>query len=431
VPVRKDGKILGNCILVSDKRAQKEATYIGELEEYKALSHYLPKNCDTSQMIPKAVWWKKINEDLVDFSEVMILSPNDLFAYEFSGQFVTDVFNAQKCFYDWKSKSYPEYLIKTLDLDSSQFPKVVPVGTSVGVISESAARKFNLTKNCEYIVTTYDAICGFWGSGASDVGEASDVSGTVTSLRVLVQNEHLKELKCQNLFYAPVNSQVGIIGGSNNMGGGLIEWARDLYFANEQSPYHLMEDEAKKSCAGARGLIFLPYLMGERAPLWNQNARGVFFGIERYHTRADFARAVFDSAGFSLLNLINEIESLGIAVGPIKVSGGLSRISLISQIKADITNREIHVVDNLESTAMGAFLLMGVAKGYFSDIKMASKALSNTREIIYPNPKRVKEYREIFRLQNILYERVKPVFELRSQILSESFSNSILENGIL
>ena len=128
------------------------------------------------------------------------------------------------------------------------------------------------------------------------------------------------------------------------MGGGLIEWVKQCYYQNEMLPYELMEKDASEASLGAGGVIFLPYLLGERAPIWDHNARGVFFGLERMHTRKEMTRAVLESTGFIDLDMIAAIEEVGLKINTIRLSGGLARLNTVSQIKSDITGREVQVL---------------------------------------------------------------------------------------
>ena len=216
-------------------------------------------------------------------------------------------------------------------------PEVVEIGESIGNIRKDVAEIFGLTTETEVVASSYDAICSFIGSGVSEEGESSDVSGTVTVFRTLTRKKAAKQKKVYNIPYYSENAN--IIGGSNNLGGGLIEWVKQCYYLKDEYPYEIMEKEASESELGARGLLFLPYLLGERTPVWDDSARGVFFGLERMHTRKDMTRAVFESTGFIDLSIIDAINEAGIDVNSVRLSGGLARINLVSQIKADILGK--------------------------------------------------------------------------------------------
>ena len=296
------------------------------------------------------------------------------------------------------------------------FPKVEYPGTSIAPIRSELAESLGISKTAQVVVSSYDAICSFVGSGVSEDGEASDVSGTVTVFRTLSRKKKLKENSLiYNLpFY---QEDASIVGGSNNLGGGLIEWVKQCYYQKEIYPYEVMEMEARESLPGAKGLIFLPYLLGERAPIWDDNARGVFFGIERMHTRKDMTRAVFESTGFIDMDMISAIEKTGAEINSVRLSGGLARINLVSQIKADILGRDVLVLSEFETTSSGAAMLVLVGAGVFQNIKEAADRFVSVRMIIKPDMKNHEKYVELYELYKETYETVKNLYIRRKKIV--------------
>lgn len=414
---------IGNCLLVADRRAAPEAVEISEMKEFKSLSIKGRHDLDGTQMLPK-ILWKKRHTDLPK-SGVRYLSLNDFFCAFFTGRAFTDNFNAAKLYFDVTERTYPKALYQKLGIQLDELPEVVQPGTVAGELLEKFATRFHLPKSCRYVVSSYDAICGFWGSHPKPF-EACDVSGTVTSLRALVTPNSETQFSSK-LFYQEINSQIGILGGSNNLGGGLVEWAKDLFFREEEDPYLAIESQARDSLPGARGLLFLPYLLGERAPLWNADARGVFLGIERFHHRGDFARAILESAGFALLDLLNEIEFSGFPIHRIRTSGGLSRLSFAAELKADITGREIVRLDDFESTSVGAFILMAAGVGSFASPMDAAEKLVQPKEIISPNMKNHEAYRQAHMLYKDAYHTLIPFFEKRQQVCKLLYGDTIFE----
>lgn len=420
VPVNKLGEPLSNIIMVSDKRASQECIDISKLESYKNIrkgrSDFEVKS---SLMLPKILWLKNNKEKIFNEAEYF-LSPNDYFGFKFTGHTSVDTLNAEKCFFNSTTNSYPIELLNDLEIPVGKLPKVVQVGDVLSQVTSEFKKSINIdeSQSIQYIVTTYDAICAFYGSGASKNGDTCDVSGTVTSLRTLAKGK--VDISSTAIFsqYQP-EFDISIIGGSNNLGGGLIEWAKQAFYSEHENPYELMESEAKKVSSGADGVLFLPYLMGERAPLWNDEARGVFFGLSRNHKREHMIRAIFESAGFTLRNILEEIEKTGQEVKAIRFSGGLSRIHLIAQIKADILGKEIHIVDEYETTALGAYLLMGISTGLFKNMEDAS-AMVRIREIIFPNLENHEMYTKAYKLFNNIYINLLSCYSDHSKLHKEN-----------
>ena len=215
---------------------------------------------------------------------------------------------------------------------------------------------------------------------------------------------------------------MNIVGGSNNLGGGLIEWVKQCYYQNEMFPYELMEKDAGEASLGAGGVIFLPYLLGERAPIWDYNARGVFFGLERMHTRKEMTRAVFESTGFIDLDMMAAIEETGVKVNTIRLSGGLARINLISQIKADITGREVQVLSEFETTAAGAAMIALYGQKVYGSLEEAAEPFVAVRMIIRPDYKNHNKYMQLYALYKETYETLKPLFPKRMELTEKLYS---------
>jgi len=422
VYVDQKGNSLGRAIMVSDKRAQDETKKIASLNEFKSVKKATGLSISPYFQLPKILWIKNHKKDI--FKKVHIfLSPNDFLLYKLTGKYITDIFNAQKFHFNYVEKAYPQKLLNAIGLDESKLPTVANPGQIIGPIKRDLCSKFGFSK-IKAILTTYDAICAFLGSGPINTKVACDVSGTVTSVRTYTNKRITKKL--ENIFLTPMESNnMYIVGGSSNVGGGLIEWLKQAFYSNEDSPYEVMENEVQDSTIGARGLIFLPYLMGERAPVWDNNVRGMFFGIERTHTRKDFARAVFESTAFITADLVNELVKNGFPTEKIRVSGGLSRIKTINQIKADVLGINVEVVDNFETTSLGCLALMLNSTKKYKSLKEAVENIVRIRVVHRPNPENFKMYKKLFKIYKDIYYTTKPLFNQRKAVYDEIYTKKI------
>jgi xylulokinase len=267
------------------------------------------------------------------------------------------------------------------------------------------------------VLSTYDAICAVYGAGVSNVGDACDVSGTVTSFRA-VTDLALRD-PTGRLFVAPhVRTGLYLAGGSNNLGGGVIEWVKQLLYHDEADPYAAMERDAADAPPGAAGITFLPYLLGERAPIWDANARAVFFGLGRNHGRADMLRAVFEGVGYSVFDIADRLANLGVVIERVVASGGLARIDPIQQIKADMLGVPVFLTEELESTALGAALVAGVNAGIFASIEEATGAAVRFGRRFDPVPARTEMYRDFFGIYRSLYSSLRELFHEREQFIA-------------
>lgn len=408
------GTPLRDAIMVSDRRAvaQSEAVAAAAaFEDVRAINASF--QADPYFLVPKALWIAQ-NEPEVYEKARWLLTPADFLILRLTGEVVTDPLNAEKYFYDVSQEEYPRTLLNELGLDAGLFPPVGAVGEEAGRVTSEAASATGLEAGTPVRLATYDAICAFWGSGVREAGDVADVSGTVTSVRILADRGLPRDE--QRLFTQPaVSDDLYVLGGSNNLGGGLIEWLKQGFYAEERLPYELIESESEASGLGARGVLFLPYLLGERAPVWDADARGVFFGLERQHQRGDFARAVCESAAFAVEHILRVVRGHGIELDRLRVSGGLARLDLVNRIKADVTRLPTEVLEEFETTAVGAFLIAGAAAGTFDSLKEAATTV-RVREIILPNEERGDRYMEWFDLYLRLYDSLRDLFRDRQRL---------------
>ena len=427
VCVDRNGEALIPCMMVSDKRAKEESSFISSLNVFDEVKKQTNLASDSSLLLPKALWIKKHEENIYS-QTYRFLAPNDYLMVKFTNRYVTDYINASKWHYDTKKKKFPIMLLKEIGISETMLPEVLAPGECIGYITKTAAQQTGLSQNTKAVMSTYDAICSFVGSGAVGEGDASDVSGTVTVFRAAVEKEvNLEQKKIQQIPY--YEGGMHILGGSNNMGGGLIEWVKQCYYQNEYLPYELMEKDAGEASLGAGGVIFLPYLLGERAPIWDNDARGVFFGLERMHTRKQMTRAGLESTGFMDLDMIAAIEEVGVKIDSIRLSGGLARINLVSQIKADITGRTVKVLSEFETTATGAAMIALYGQGIYTSMEEAADKFVRVRMVICPDKKNHEKYKELYHLYKETYRTLKPLFSKRIEITERLYNKRIkIEN---
>ncbi len=414
VCVDKAGTPLMNAIMVSDTRSKKHVEILENIYEFQKVKADTGIKATPDLMLPKIMWLRDNRPDVYE-STYKFLTPNDFLISKITGEFVVDTNNASKYHFNGCSKKWPVDLLGVLGIDREKLPKVSDPGSEVSKVKKAVAEELGIPSDTRVILTTYDALCAVFGSGVSDVGEGCDISGTVTSLRA-VTDKHVVDPQSR-VFFAPYyGNNYWLVGGSNNLGGGLIEWAKQLLFQGDEDSYELMEEttEAIRPCSG--GLIFLPYLLGERAPVWDALARGVFFGLGRHHTRRHMLKAIFESAGFAMLHIAETIKELGIPIRTLSASGGLSRIGSICQIKADMLNMPVAIPDELETTSLGSAILAGVGAGYFPSLKDASDTLVRKSKYYEPNKSNTEAYLEYFEVYKRLYSSLKDLFRERDRL---------------
>lgn len=366
--------------IVSDGRALDEAVELSRHSEFESLEQGGMANFPASSPLAKFAWLKRAEPETAKLVKYWV-NAGDYLVGLLTGQLLSDPLNAEKCRY--RDHMYDEAVLDAAGLKVQMLPRVVEIGTLVP-LSREFVQRYGFSEQAELVVTSYDAICAVLGSSDGAEATACDVSGTVTSVRIALS-------RAQNGSFPLLSQNIGggglcLVGCSNNFGGGIIEWYKQfLRVGSLGDVYAQLEAEAGLSAPGAQGVIFLPYLLGERAPFYEPLARGTFFGMSRETTPSDLTRAVVESTAFVTRDLVGAIQSQGIQVDRLSVSGGLARIGLVNQIKADVTGLPVYVPENFESTAVGAFLLAGAAIKLFPNLRSAAAKVVKFRHIITPN----------------------------------------------
>lgn len=203
-----------------------------------------------------------------------------------------------------------------------------------------------------------------------------------------------------------------------------LQWFRDHFCEPEKAeaerqgidPYILMDREAEGVPLGADGLLYLPYLMGERTPHLDPNCRGVFFGISARHGRPEFVRAVMEGVGYSLMDCMDLLRGMGVPVSEVRASGGGGKSVLWRGMQADMFDTGVATLVSSEGPALGAAILGGVAGGMFPDVRTACDATVAVKSRQQPDPAAHEAYRTRHALYRGLYASLKDDFRRLSEL---------------
>ena len=209
--------------------------------------------------------------------------------------------------------------------------------------------------------------------------------------------------------------------------GSSMKWFRDLFGQQEKyfesitgrSAYDYLDDQAELSPPGANGIIFLPYLNGERSPLWDPYSRGVLFGLSGSHQRGDILRAILEGVALAFAHNIELFENeLGVKMREVTLSGGGAKSTLWPQIHADVSGRRINVVQMKESEAIGNCILAGFGVGIHKDMSRAAERMVRIERVVEPRREYADRYAELFSLYKDLYRHLKEDFSRLARIES-------------
>jgi len=422
VAVDADGRPTFPVMMVSDSRCVREVEELRNHPRFQEVAEATGMGVTADLMLAKILWLRKHRPDVFERTR-FFMSPADFLGYHLTGRAVIDANNASK-FHALPDGSgrlqYEPGLLDVVGISEEQLPAIEPIGSIIGEVSRVAGERYGLPPGASVVLATYDAICAVVGSGVARVGTAAAVSGTVTSVRTLVAAPPARRPNGVHLSrWVEEEAGLAVIGGSNNLGGGLVEWHKQaFYYDTPDDPYDLMDTEARTIPPGAEGLVFLPYLLGERAPVWDSDARGVFFGLDRRHTRAHFTRSVLESAAFSTRHILEHIQAASACIDGLRFSGGMSRIPVVGEVLADVLQMPIAVPAEFETTSLGAMIIAGTALGRYRSVAEACDAVVAIERVHEPDPAVAELYAAMFELYKDIYQRTRALQNARSELLA-------------
>lgn len=303
-------------------------------------------------------------------------------------------------------------LITAADLESAKFPTPMQMGEQIGQVSTEAAQATGLPEGIAVIGGISDFFEGLIGSGALRKGLACDNGGTSGAFSLCWD----KRLESQSLLCVPsFLDGKWHIGGAVSTSGKALDWWNEEILELGPDNYSEMNAAAEVP-PGSERLIFLPYLAGERAPIWDPKARGMFFGLSLDHTRAHLTRSILEAVAFTLCHLIELIEASGGQVLEIRSIGGQSKSELWCRIKADVTGCRIVVPEITDAPMLGAATIAGVGAGVFHDFPDGSKRMARAHTVFEPNEDSHERYEALFDIYRDLYTQVRPLFDRLSNI---------------
>jgi len=280
-------------------------------------------------------------------------------------------------------------ILDKLDLDANKMPAFIRPGDPFGTILPSAAQQFGFSKNIPVISGGPDFFAAILGSGVTETGQACDRTGSSEGINLCTQDRVFdNRLMSYGHPIKPYWNLSGII----NTTGKSIDWACDLLGLNFEDFIAL----AQESKSGSGGLVFLPYLAGERAPVWNPSVTAVWSGINLSSGRREFANSILEGIGFAVKDVLSVMEETGVKAKQLRVTGGLAGCSRLNQIKADITGIEVVEGSHKEAELLGLAVIGSCFLGKFASYAEASSAFYRIERTFKPNQVNTDLYNNLF-----------------------------------
>ena len=298
----------------------------------------------------------------------------------------------------------PESLA-SLGIPPGRLAPVIGAGEVVGGLSGEAAVALGLPAGTPVVAGVVDAFASFHGARMLGPGDAIDPGGASGGFGVYWD----REVQAAGSFTNPAPLPgLFVIGGAMAATGRAVEWLRDDVLGGNRSTDALL-DEAAAIAPGADGLVFLPYLAGERSPIWDADARGAFVGLTLDHGRAHLTRAVLEAAAHAIRHVALPIVAGGVRVDAMRVCGGPARNATWNQLKADVTGFTVEVPAVLEAAIVGSAILAATGTGAHADLPTAIAAMTSIERRVEPDPSRTEVYDRAFAAYRALHPALGPV----------------------
>jgi xylulokinase len=419
IPLDRNARALRPAIIWADQRAVSQESFICRRiprpDIYSITGHRL----SASYSLCKILWLRDNQPEIYD-STYKFVHAKDAVVARLTGNFVTDYSDASGMnLYDLEKGTWSKTIIDGTGLDPDKLPDLHQSTDVVGEILDPAAAEIGLDGGTPVVIGGGDGACAAVGAGVISEGAAFNYIGSSSWIAVATRKP-IYDPDYRTFTWAHSVPGMFTPNGTMQTAGGSYQWIRDhLCLAEKEeakrlgvSPYQLMDHIAQKSVPGSKGLVYLPYLLGERSPRWNHQARGVFIGLTVRHTRGDMIRSVLEGVTMNLRVILDALTSQGAQIEAIRVIGGGARASLWNQIMADVYGLPIHRLDILEeATSMGAALLGGIGVGLYNDFSMINK-MNKITKIFEPDFEAHKVYEKIYPIFDETYKALLPIYEM-------------------
>jgi len=418
IPVDRAGNPLQPAMIWLDRRAEQETRWLRSLPEADELINLDANPLDAAYITPKLLWLKKNYPDSFN-SAHKFLEATGFIVSRFTGNFVCDTTQAYGYhFFDMRNEAWDQQAAEKIGIPVEKMPRLCHSAEVVGTVTEKAAEQTGLTSGIPVIAGCLDAAAGALGSGVIKPGQTNEQGGQAGGVGISL--DHVLVEPRLIFSHHVIPGQYLLQAGT--VGGGSLSWFRDQFGHPEvnaanligQNPFELFSRQVEKSEPGANGLIFLPYMAGERTPLWSSIARGVFFGLSYSTRRADMLRAIMEGCAFAVYDNLQIAEEHGVLVDEFLGSGGAIQSAVWCQIKADIYGKPFIIARRADGGegghGLGLFALAAYGVGLCKDIGACVSDLLPTRQVFETSTENHALYQELFGVYRSLSRKLTDDF---------------------
>lgn len=415
--VDREGRSLAPSLIWMDRRTTVECDEIEAALGAQRVYQVTGLRIDSNFTAPKILWMRKHLPNAYERT-YKVLPAKDFLLQRLTGEFVSDAATSgASLLFDIRRLEWWQDALRALDIPGNLLPEVRSSTDLAGGLLDSVAREVGLLAGTPVYVCAGDATAEAVGCRVVAPGEACASIGTSCDVITCTQTPLADDRRRFGSYPHAVAGYYVAMAGANT-GGVSLRWFRDQFCVAEVdgarrlelSPYALMDLEAAQTHPGAGGITFLPYLMGERSPIYDPLARGVFFGISLRHTRADFIRAILEGVACSIRQRLEIVEEQGAAIPFLYLAGGGASSALWRQIIADVSGKPNQVLQVAESTCLAAAILAGTGAGIYSSVEVACRRLLPVAGRCEPQPGARAVCDDVFDVYSKLYDYTRSLW---------------------
>ncbi|WP_018922985.1 xylulokinase [Salsuginibacillus kocurii] len=402
VLVDEEGAPLRPAILWNDTRTTEECRLIEEIvgyEEILALAKNQPLEGFT---LPKLLWVKRHEPQLYQKARTLLL-PKDYVRFRLTETYHMDLSDAAGTLLtDIENMKWSEEITNRLDIDRNLLPPLVSSETQVGTLSKAIAEETGLSKDTAVFAGGADNACGAVGAGVLKEGQTMCSIGT-SGVILSYESDGSKDFAGKVHYFNHAAAEAYYTMGVTLAAGYSLDWFKSTFCPDFS--FEEIVEKASQVPIGANGLLFTPYLVGERSPHADADIRGSFIGMHASHTKWDFARAVLEGITFSLNESLHILKTSGKTIEQIVSIGGGAKSEEWLQMQADIFATPIVKLQNEQGPGMGAAMIAACGCGWFQSLGECAEAFVTAERTIYPNKENAERYKQLFPLYQDVYSQ--------------------------
>ena len=399
-------EVIRPAILWNDGRTAEETDYLNQVIGKETLSGYTANIAFAGFTAPKILWMQKHEPDLWKRVKKIML-PKDYLAYRLSGTFCTDYSDASgMLLLDVEHRAWSEQMLEICHVEREQLPKLYESYEVVGTLKPEIAEELGLSPEVKIIAGAGDNAAAAVGTGTVGEGRCNLSLGTSGTLFISSEKFGVDAHNALHSF-AHADGHYHLMGCMLSAASCNKWWMDEIIGTKDYAA-----EQAQIEKLGENHVYFLPYLMGERSPHNDPNARGTFIGMTMDTTRADMTQAVLEGVAFALRDSLEVAKSLGIHLERTKICGGGAKSPLWKKMIANILNLKVDVIESEEGPAMGGAMLAAVACGEYASVEEIAEKFVKVTGTVEPDPELVAKYEDRYQKFRQIYPACRPLFEI-------------------